>query len=371
MHVMHVIDGLARAGAERMLVEIANRTAADGHRASVCVTRDDLSLAGELRPDVPLHVLRRRRRLSLPEMVRFARIARGSGATLLHVHGRGSLRFVAAVRTLFRLPLPVVFHDHRSLELDASVPRWLRLWGRHHVSRYVGVYARLGEWAREAGIPGERVEVVENALDLRRFADASPAGIREELGLPNGTVLGVVVGNLRTEKGTELLLRALARCRFPARVKVLVVGADRDPAYGRSVRELSVSLGLQDTVLFVGERADVAGIVRACDFGVMPSLSESGPLVLIEFMAAGLPFVSSTVGSISHRVRSLGLPGFVAPDDEEALAAALAELVALSPGERAARGEEGRRIVREHFDIDGVMPAWYRIYAAASGRSAA
>jgi len=69
MHVMHVIDGLAVGGAERMLVEIANHTCRSDIKTSVCVTRSDITLAKELRTDIPIVVLNRKGRFD-PEAFR-------------------------------------------------------------------------------------------------------------------------------------------------------------------------------------------------------------------------------------------------------------------------------------------------------------
>ena len=51
LHVLHVIDSLARGGAERMLVDIANTSAVRHLRVSVCVTRSGQDLSSDLRPE--------------------------------------------------------------------------------------------------------------------------------------------------------------------------------------------------------------------------------------------------------------------------------------------------------------------------------
>ena len=45
MNILHIIDSLAVGGAERVLVELANQAARDGHRVAVCVTRSETTLA--------------------------------------------------------------------------------------------------------------------------------------------------------------------------------------------------------------------------------------------------------------------------------------------------------------------------------------
>src|SRR5262245_34387667 len=112
MHVMHVIDSLCLGGAERMLVDIANATAADGHRVSACITRDGRDLANELRPDVPLWVLARQKRFDWTALKQFASIIQEQKVDLLHAHGRSTFSFAATVRTFGLIRTPILLHDH-------------------------------------------------------------------------------------------------------------------------------------------------------------------------------------------------------------------------------------------------------------------
>src|SRR5262249_9007541 len=123
MHVMHVIDSLCLGGAERMLVDIANATVADGHRVSACITRDGRDLANELRPEVHLWVLARQKRLEWAALKQFAAIIKEHKVDLLHVHGRSTFSFAATVKTLGLIRIPILLHDHYGqIEIDTSVP---------------------------------------------------------------------------------------------------------------------------------------------------------------------------------------------------------------------------------------------------------
>src|SRR2546423_11985880 len=108
LHIMHVCDTLGLGGAERMLVDIANATAADGNRASVCITRSNLTLAKTLRPDIPCFALERERRWDdLAAMRRMGQFVTRNGVDLIHCHGRTSFGFAAVARKLrlFRKPI--------------------------------------------------------------------------------------------------------------------------------------------------------------------------------------------------------------------------------------------------------------------------
>jgi glycosyltransferase involved in cell wall biosynthesis len=115
----------------------------------------------------------------------------------------------------------------------------------------------------------------------------------------------------------------------------------------------------------VGERSDARAVARGADFAVIPSLSESGPLVLIEYLAGGVPVVATRVGDISLRAESLGVEEFVEPGNPKTLACAINRLLAMNPSEKAERGRRGIAVARSAFDIRDSMPKWYMLYNKA------
>lgn len=364
MHIMHVIDSLQLGGAERMLVELANAVASDGHRVSVCVTRSGMSLADDLSPAIPLHPLNRKRRFNFQAMRSFASIIRQQGVDLLHVHGRTSLSFVATVKSLRLADVAVVFHDHYGrIEHDSKIPFWFRSWAKFQIDYYVGVYARLWDSAIAAGLPREQVKVIDNALDLERLRKIAATSEQQVYVNDDKRPLGVVVANLRPEKGIHLLLSALSKISGPQPPwQIYIIGRDADSEYGKYCRKLTVELRISDRVHFLGERTDVPAWIQAADFAIIPSTSESGPLVLIEYMCLGIPFVATATGSISKRVAELGVPEIVRTNDVDALSAAIERLLQLSKTERKERGELGRTIAEQFFDIRCVLPQWYEVY---------
>jgi glycosyltransferase involved in cell wall biosynthesis len=374
MRIMHIIDSLEIGGAERMLVEIANASVADGNDIFACVTRSVTTLAADLHPKIRLTALNRRRRFDLLPMQRVADDASRHCVDVFHAHGRSTLSFLAAVRTLRLTNIPVVFHDHYgSIEIETSVPHWFGLWGRHHVAQYVGVNAKLAKWAASAGIVRERIHVIDNALDLSRFelegAPREPR-LRQQFAIAQEVPLGIVIGGIRPDKGIDVLLNALALSQHRGAFKILLVGGERDSVYAAACRGQCSMLGLQQTAIFAGQRADAAALLSECDFAVLSSRSEASPLALIEYMAAGLPFVATRVGSIGTRTSSTGLSEFVPAGDVQALALALDNLLRLTPQQRRERGAIGQEVARRCFDIRQVMPQWYAVYDAAIKKKA-
>jgi glycosyltransferase involved in cell wall biosynthesis len=160
-----------------------------------------------------------------------------------------------------------------------------------------------------AAAPSARVEVVHNAVDLRRFdpeaIDRAEARTRLGQAGERRLLLGVVA-QLSPWKGQDTAIEALSLlCREGLDAHLLLVGSAKFVAsstrfdnedYVARLRELVAAAGLEDRVSWLGEREDVAQIVRALDVLLLPSWEEPFGRALIEAMALGVPVVATDVG---------------------------------------------------------------------------
>jgi glycosyltransferase involved in cell wall biosynthesis len=100
-----------------------------------------------------------------------------------------------------------------------------------------------------------------------------------------------------------------------------------------------------DRVRVLGPVSDAErlALLAGAEVQVMPSRFEGFGMAAAEAMAAGVPLVASTAGSLPEIVADGGV--LVPPDDPAALAAAVARLLASAPA-RAALGAAGRAAAR-------------------------
>jgi glycosyltransferase involved in cell wall biosynthesis len=204
--------------------------------------------------------------------------------------------------------------------------------------------------------PAARVELVYHGLDLSRF-DASienRSGSRGDD--PSRPVALLSVGRLVEKKGTDVLLEALARLPRGLHWRLTHVGGG--PLKERLARRAK-ALGISERVTWRGARTqtEVLGEYRAADLFVLASrVAGDGdrdglPNVLMEAQSQGLACVATRVSAIPELVED-GVSGvLVNPEDPEALASALAALIA-DPDRRRALGEAGRRRVDANFRLE-------------------
>lgn len=155
----------------------------------------------------------------------------------------------------------------------------------------------------ESGIlAAERIVELPSAIDLNVFQPQEPSQrILEELALPADAIVVGCVARLSWEKDHATLLRACAQLirNRPNLFVVLVGEGEERPA----ITTLAAELGIAEHVRLLGFREDVADILSVCSMHVLASnCDETGPLVLKEAMAMGIPVIASRRG---------GMPEFV------------------------------------------------------------
>jgi glycosyltransferase involved in cell wall biosynthesis len=362
LHILHVIDSLSPGGSEKMAIEIANATDPHRYRVSICVTRNDLALKDNLQRHVGLLHLNRQRTLDWVKFNQFSNYCEQEHVDLLHIHGRYSFLLVTFLSILYPQirRIQVVLHDHYGdVEIDPHIPLSVRIALLMRKPYYVGVHEKLTEIATQMGIAPKYARTIRNAIDFRACQAIEPV---TPVWHNNYTgPFGVIVANIRASKDILFLLQGLAKITS-LHWTVAIVGDLVDVPYVHVCQTLHRELGLEKRVLFLGKRLDVFNLLLQADFALLTSRTESGPLALIEYTAAGLPFVSTRVGSIGHLLALEGVPGFVEPGDISGLARAIRDLLELSQPQRCARGLYGQKIAARFFDIREVMTDWYQVY---------
>jgi glycosyltransferase involved in cell wall biosynthesis len=229
------------------------------------------------------------------------------------------------------------------------------------VDRFLAVSARVRDRVqRFAG--GRPVEVVPNflAADVAATApDPRPAF------LPPRDGFLLYAGELARHKGVDVLVAAHDRLGPDAPPLVLI---------GRPDPALPLAGGARRLVVPGAPRADVLRAFARCAVAVVPSVwDEPCPTVAMEAMSSGRPVVASRVGGLPELVPD-GLAGLlVPPRDPDALAAALARVLA-DPGLAARLGAGAREHAARYAEgpvVDRIEMAYAQALADARAREAA
>jgi glycosyltransferase involved in cell wall biosynthesis len=189
------------------------------------------------------------------------------------------------------------------------------------------------------GVDEHTITRIYNGVDINEFKPG--AGDRAKYSLPVGVPIGLFVGDIRlNRKNLASVLEALARVDG---LHLAVAGDTQRSPFPKMTR----AYGLADRVHFLGMRADVALLMRSCDFFVLPSFYEPFSLAVLEAMASGLPVIVSKQVGASELVTSEC--GFVEhhPDHCDALAERM-RLLSAKPDLRRRMGGVARKIAEGH-----------------------
>lgn len=210
----------------------------------------------------------------------------------------------------------------------------------------------------------ERLAVVHNGsepcesglaldADLAAFAGDSP--------------LAATMAVLRPQKGIDVFVRAAPRIleRVPDARLAVIGNGDLRP----ELEELARGTVPESRLRFFDYRGPASRQLASIDVFVLPSAWEAFPISILEAMACGVPQVVTDVGGSAEAVAE-GETGLLCPpNDPEALAARVAEL--LADGERRARMASASRARHaQRFELQTMVDATVALYdRVASGRT--
>ena len=322
--VSFVIDDLSRAGTESQLLALVRGLDRARVSPSLVLLDGRAASSRDLEPaDCPVV------RLGVTKLVG---LTAARAALRLRHFWREQRPDVATLYFLdsayFGLPVAKLCGVRRVVRVRNNLGYWLTR--KHRVLNraarpWVDAVLTNSDTGRQAliaadGLDPARVTVVENGVDLDRFADAPPPFSRP------GVVRVGCVANLRPVKNIDGLMHVakLVLAAYPD--AVFEVAGDGDQR--RDLERLHAELGIGDRFVLRGSVADVPGFLASIDVAVLPSHSEGMSNALLEFMAAGRAIVATDVGANRRLILDGESGRIVPPGDLASMAKAIGELMA-------------------------------------------
>ncbi|MDL5053966.1 glycosyltransferase family 4 protein [Oscillatoria laete-virens NRMC-F 0139] len=260
------------------------------------------------------------------------------------------------------LNIPMVFSFHgaelllaRKFGFVAQMLRWLMPMARGLTANSSFTRGLIGK------LTDREVQVIPYGLTI----EAKPAKPRQAGEVP--TLL--FVGRLDERKGLCYLLEALPLLLREGPVRLRVVG--------KGILEAELishcqALGLEGVVDFLGfvSKEELADEYARCDVFVLPAIVDSKGdteglgIVMIEALAHQKPVVATEVGGIPDVIVSGKTGVLVCQKDPQALAEAIADLLA-NPEKATTLGESGFQDIQQRFSWQRIVPLWERVFERA------
>jgi len=355
--VWYLIGTLAVGGTERTLVDLVNGLDRDRFAPTVWTIADPGPLADDIAADVPVRSLGAASKVDPRPALRLARALRRERPAVL----QSFLYFDNVLARLVGQVNPGTTVVTGVREVPESLPPHRALIDRATLglSDHIVSNSEAGaEWIIDRGVDSDRVSVVRNGRNVEAYDVPEPEGLRAELGLGDGPIVGTV-GRLVERKGHHDLLDAwpaVLEAHPDAELVLVGDGPERDALEAHASR-----LGIRESVHLLGRRDDVPELLALFDLFAFPSHYEGLPGALLEAMCAGLPIVTTPVDGCAELVADGEHGVHVPPRDPAALGAAIADL--LGAEERAATlGQTAARRARDEFSTEAMVEDFEYLY---------
>jgi starch synthase len=298
------------------------------------------------------------------------------GLSIIHTHALNRLGGIAATIARWRhIPLVVTVHGG-VLDLPAAVHQklleplrggmeWGKVFGWIFRSRQVleQADAIITCNSREANLlrekyPEKIVFTQPHSVPARQYGQDQRSAACAAFPQLNGKIVLLSVGRIDPVKNQTWLVQRMPRLLhgFP-NLHLVLAGACTDEAYGKLIKKEIRNLGLENSVTLTGGLPmgdpKLIGLFQEAALVVMPSVSETFGLVILEAWAAGTPVLASRTSGAMELIR-VGEDGWLFDlADPNSFHASVAEVLERPERAREVAGRGQRRALQE-FDC-GVL----------------
>ncbi len=369
--VLQVLPALATGGVERGAVDLAAALAAAGWGSYVASSGGamvrEVERAGAHHLELPL--ASKNPFVMHANVRRLAKVIAAHGIDIVHARSRAPAWGARAAARRAGVHFITTFHNAYGAK-TALKRRYNAVMGAGE--RVIAISEFVARHAIETyGLDPARVRIVHRGIDTERFDPerVSPERmiqLARQWDVPDGLPVVMLPGRLTRWKGHEVLIAALRRLgRRELRCLIVGGGSNRyRSALEASLKRNPVPCG----VGFVEDCRDMAAAYMLADVVVSASTEPEGfGRIAVEAQAMGRPVIATAHGGALETVVP-GVTGWlVPPGDPAALAAAIAEALALSPEDRLALAERAQAHVRQNFTVARMTGQTIAIYEELLG----
>lgn len=375
MKIIHVITGLDTGGAETSLARLLSRMDRDRFDLAVISLRD----GGVLRPQVealgiPVYSLGLQRGAIDPRgLTRLRGILRREKPDVVQ-SWMYHADLLSGMAGKFAGHPPVVWNIRNGAIKDVGMRKMTQI-----IARACGWTSRLlptkivccsvSARAIHVGLhyDDSRIVLIPNGYDVDAFAPNEQLRheLRAELGITGQTPLIGIAARFDPIKDHRTFVEAAAIvAKSHPDARFLMCG-DNINADNEVLAGWIRSAEIEDRLLLLGRRADMARIYNGIDLLASSSITEGFPNTIAEAMACATPCAVTDVGDAALIVGDLGR--VVPPSDPAALAGAIGELIQLGDQGRRKLGEAARERIASQFSLARTTAQYEELYEQIAG----
>jgi glycosyltransferase involved in cell wall biosynthesis len=151
---------------------------------------------------------------------------------------------------------------------------------------------------REYKIPKEKIVLIYDGIDTKRFKPINVDKFRKKLGIFKDEKVILSSGRIEKTKGYHLIIEVLPNLLRHMNIKLIIVGTGK---YLKNLKKLAERKKVSDNVIFTGltSNEDMVKYYNLADVFVFPTFRvEAFGIVIAEAMSCGKPAIATRVGGI-------------------------------------------------------------------------
>ena len=360
IRLTHIVFSLDMGGLEKLVVELANRVDKSRFITSVCCLTKEGTLSQELvKNGIKVFYFNKQGGVDLFLPFRIARLLKKEKIDIVHTHDSSANLYGSVAGKLAGVKV-IINTEHGGIYFETRRKRLINRILCLLNDREICVSNNVKKDLLSMGLSSKRLTVIHNGIDFDRFdLQMDKNNIRKGFGFNNSDFIITTIGRLSGEKNQIMLLEVVKPIleKIPeARFTITGRGPLR-----KDLQEYAVRLQVAEKVVFLGERDDVAPVLKMSDCFVLCSNYESFGLTILEAMAAGIPVIATDVGGVKEIVNN-GETGILVPkDNKEELTRAIIAIKS-DPLFAAQIALQAKEMVKNNYGIEAMVKEHENLY---------
>ena len=374
--VLHLIPSFHQGGSEQQAVQLVKLLHGDGsYRVHVAcldktgVLLDEMENVGFT--DIPEFRLSSFYDLNMVKQLRLcSKFIRDNDIEIVQTHDFYTNIFGMAAALIARVPVRIAAKRETGMRSSTQSFIERRAFGFAH--SIVANAERVKDYLVEAGVPGSKISVIYNGVDLQRLivTQNDRGNILRGFDLPidDSMQFVTIVANLRSAvKNHRMFLRAASKVKIAVSNVGFIIAGEGDLI--DETKAFATELGVERDIFFLERCSKIADLLSISNICVLTSESEGFSNSILEYMAAGKPVVATEVGGAAEAIVENDTGFLVDSNDDETLAVRLIAL--LNDRDKAERmGSRGRQVADEKFSLTARKEKTLELYRSQLERVA-
>lgn len=365
MKILYVITGLGGGGAEKVVVDLADRMYERGHEVKIAFLKGDVILKPK-NEDIEIISLKLENisRIFIA-LKNFKSLIYSFKPDVVHSHMVHANIFARLTRKYISFPrLICTAHSNN----EGGRLRMLAYRFTHNLADLTTNVSQKACMSFESvgAVPKGKIFNIYNGIDLKKFKYSEKKRLitRNILQIDDNTLMFLAVGRLHEAKDYPLLITAFADFLNKVSVndnkisaKLFIVG---DGELRSVIEALITKHQLKEKIILLGRRDDIPDLMCASDYFVLSSSYEGFGLVVAEAMACETLVIATDCGGVKE---VLGGNGILVPaQNNQELSKALCEVISMTESEKQKYQESALKHIHNNFDLEQIVEKWEGLY---------